>query len=359
MRRRNVLAGGGGLALGAAAGVHAPAIAQGLLKLRMVTDWPERSKGLQSSAERLAQAIHAASAGRVTIEVFPANTLVKALETFDAVSAGVADMYHSAEYYWEEKSPAFPFFTTVPFGLSADELFAWVHYGGGQELWDALSGQFNIKPLLCLNTGVQMGGWFNGPLASLGDFKGLRYRMPGQGGEVLRRLGATVVILPGGAIVQALKTGAIDASEWVGPWMDMDLGLHRVASHYYYPGFHEPGTGLTVGINRGVWDRLAPSDRRLVEDAAAAEYARGVAEFSANNAWCLRKLREEDKVKIAKFDDAVIRAFLANSRDVVAQAGKGDDLSRKIYASYLDFRTAIMDWSDIADRAYLNSRGLQ
>jgi TRAP-type mannitol/chloroaromatic compound transport system substrate-binding protein len=359
MRRRKVLAGGGALASGLVVGVSAPAIAQGLLKLKMVTDWSAESKGFQASAERLARAIHAASAGRIAIEVFPANALVKALETFDAVSAGVADLYHSAEYYWTERSLAFPFFATVPFGFSADELFAWIHYGGGQELWDALSGQFNVKPLLCLNSGVQMGGWFNGPLTSVGDFKGLRYRMPGLGGEVLRRLGATVVTLPGGDIVQALKSGAIDASEWVGPWMDMDLGLHRVASHYYYPGFHEPGTGLTIGFNRGVWDRIAPSDRRLIEHAAAAEYARGVAEFSANNAWGLRKLREEGSVKIAKFDEATIRAFLANSRDVVAQAGAGDDLSRKIYASYQDFRKAIMDWSDIADRAYLNSRALE
>jgi TRAP-type mannitol/chloroaromatic compound transport system substrate-binding protein len=357
MRRRDVLTGAGVVASSAAVSFPAPAIAQGMLKLKMVTDWPGQSVGFQSSAERLAQAIHAASDGRIAIEVFPANTLVKALETFDAVSAGVADMYHSAEYYWVERSPAFTFFATVPFGLNADELFAWVHYGGGQELWDALSGQFNIKPLLCLNSGVQMGGWFNGPLASLGDFKGLRYRMPGQGGEVLRRLGATVVTLPGGDIVQALKSGAIDASEWVGPWMDMDLGLHKVASHYYYPGFHEPGTGLSVGINRRLWGSIAASDRRLIEDAAAAEYARGVAEFSANNAWCLGKLREEGAVKIARFDDSMIRAFLANSKDVVAQAGTGDELSRKIYASYDAFRTAIMDWSDIADRAYLNSRG--
>jgi TRAP-type mannitol/chloroaromatic compound transport system substrate-binding protein len=204
-----------------------------------------------------------------------------------------------------------------------------------------------------------MGGWFNRPLASLSDFKGLRYRMPGQGGEVLRRLGATVVTLPGGEIVQALKTNAIDASEWVGPWMDMDLGLHKVSTHYYYPGFHEPGTGLSLGINRGVWDRIAASDQRLIENAAAAEYARGVAEFSANNAWSLRKLREEGAVKITKFEDPMIKAFLTHSRDVVAEAGTGDELSRKIYASYRDFRTAVMDWSDIAERAYLNSRGLE
>jgi TRAP-type mannitol/chloroaromatic compound transport system substrate-binding protein len=354
MRRRDVLAGAGLLAVSASA----PAIAQGTLKLRMVTDWPAGSPGLQSSAERLAQTISAASGGRITIQVFPANALVKALETFDAVGAGVADMYHSAEYYWEKKSAAFNFFTTVPFGFSADELFAWVQYGGGQELWDELSGQFNIKPLLCLNTGVQMGGWFNGELASLAGFKGMRYRMPGLGGEVLRRLGATVVNLPGGEIAQALKSGAIDASEWVGPWMDMDLGLHRAASHYYYPGFHEPGTGLTVGINKRLWESLATSDRRLIEDAAAAEYARGVAEFSAKNALWLRKLRDEGGVKIVKFDDSILKAFLATSRDVVAQAGSGDNLSRKIYSSYQQFQELIMGWSDISERAYLNSRGL-
>jgi TRAP-type mannitol/chloroaromatic compound transport system substrate-binding protein len=358
MKRRDILVGAGSLAVGAAVSFPAPAIAQGLLKLKMVTDWPAGSLGLQSSAERLAKTISAASSGRITIEVFPANALVKALETFDAVGAGVADMYHSAEYYWEKKSSAFNFFTTVPFGFSADELFAWVQYGGGQELWDALSGQFNIKPLLCLNTGVQMGGWFNGELTSLAGFKGLRYRMPGLGGEVLRRLGATVVNLPGGEIVQALKSGAIDASEWVGPWMDMDLGLHKAANYYYYPGFHEPGTGLTVGINKRLWDSLAVSDRRLIDDAAAAEYARGVAEFSAKNALWLRKLRDESAVKIVKFDDAILKAFLATSKDVVAHAGLGDHLSSKIYASYQHFQELIMDWSDIAERAYLNSRGL-
>jgi TRAP-type mannitol/chloroaromatic compound transport system substrate-binding protein len=358
MKRRDILVGAGSLAVGAAVSFPAPAIAQGLLKLKMVTDWPAGSLGLQSSAERLAKTISAASSGRITIEVFPANALVKALETFDAVGAGVADMYHSAEYYWEKKSSAFNFFTTVPFGFSADELFAWVQYGGAQELWDTLSGQFNIKPLLCLNTGVQMGGWFNGELTSLAGFKGLRYRMPGLGGEVLRRLGATVVNLPGGEIVQALKSGAIDASEWVGPWMDMDLGLHKAANYYYYPGFHEPGTGLTVGINKRLWESLAVSDRRLIDDAAAAEYARGVAEFSAKNALWLRKLRDESAVKIVKFDDAILKAFLATSKDVVAQAGLGDHVSRKIYASYQHFQELIMDWSDIAERAYLNSRGL-
>src|SRR6516165_11870447 len=179
MRRRDILTGAGSLATGATLSFPAPAIAQGKQQLKLVTDWPEGSPGLQSSAERLAQRISTASDGRINIEAFPPGTLVRPFETFDAVGAGVADMYHSSEYYWEKKSPTFNFFAAIPFGFTAEELFAWVKYGGGQELWDALSGQFNIKPLFCAGLGTQMGGWFNKEMTSLEAFKGLRYRLPG------------------------------------------------------------------------------------------------------------------------------------------------------------------------------------
>ena len=246
--------------------------------------------------------------------MFPAGAFVRPFETFDAVGAGVADMYHSAEYYWEKKSPAFNFFAAVPFGFTADELFAWIQYGGGQELWDALSGQFNIKPFLCCSTGTQMGGWFTREITSPEGFKGLRYRMPGLGGEVLRRLGAIVVNVPGGEIVPSLKSGAIDASEWVGPWLDMAMGLHKVAGYYYYPGFHEPGTGITLGINKRVWESFDASDRRVIEDVTAAEYARSLAEFNANNALWLRKLRDEGAVKILKFDNSMLKELYSHQQ---------------------------------------------
>jgi len=246
----------------------------------------------------------------------------------------------------------------MPFGFTADELFAWVQYGGGQELWDALSGQFNIKSLLCTSTGCQMGGWFTREITSAESFRGLRYRMPGPGAEVLRRLGAIVVMLPGGEIMPALKSGALDASEWNGPWLDMAFGLHKVADYYYYPGFHEPGTNNAVGINKGVWESLDASDRQVIEAVSACEYARSLAEFNANNSLWLRKLRDEGAVKILKFDDTLLKAFLTISKDVVAEIGSGDELSRKIYASYQQFRTSIMNWSDIAERAFLNARRL-
>ena len=308
----------------------------------MVTDWPADMPGLQTSAIRFAQTIGAATGGRIKIEVFPAGSLVRAFETFDAVGAGVADMYHSFEGYFGKKSPALHFFAAMPFGFTAEELFAWVQYGGGQELWDALSGQFNVKSLLACSTGCQMGGWFIREITSPEEFKGLRYRMAGPGAEVLRRLGAIVVTLPGGEIMPSLRSGAIDASEWIGPWLDMAIGLHKAVGYYYYPGFHEPGSGFSVGINKGVWESFDASDRQVIEAVAACEYARSLAEFNANNALSLRKLRDEGTVKILKFDDSLLKAFLEISKDVVAEIGSGDDLSKKIYASYQQFRASII-----------------
>jgi TRAP-type mannitol/chloroaromatic compound transport system substrate-binding protein len=358
MKRRDILTGAGSLATATSVSFPAPAIAQAPRQLKMVTDWPENNPGLLTSAVRFAQTIGTATGGRIKIEVFTAGTFVRPLETFDAVGAGIADLYHSYDGYFEKKSSAFHFFAAIPFGLTADELFAWLQYGGGQQLWDALMGQFNIKPLLPTSTGCQMGGWFAREMTSLESFKGLRFRMTGPGAEVLRRLGAAVLVVPGGEIMLALKSGAIDGSEWVGPWLDMALGLHQAAGYYYYPGFHEPGTGIALGINKAVWESFDTSDRRVFEAVAACEYARSLAEFNTNNALSLRKLRDEGTVKIVKFDDTMLKAFFAMSRDVVAEIGSVDELSKKIYQSYTQFRASIIDWSDIAERAFLNSRRL-
>jgi TRAP-type mannitol/chloroaromatic compound transport system substrate-binding protein len=203
-----------------------------------------------------------------------------------------------------------------------------------------------------------MGGWFTHEVTSPEGFKGLRYRMAGPGAEVLRRLGAIVVTLPGGEIMPALTSGAIDASEWIGPWLDTAIGLHKAVGYYYYPGFHEPGSGFSVGINKRVWESFDASERRLIEAVAASEYARSLAEFDANNALSLRKLRNEGTVKILNFDDSLLKAFLAISKDVVANIGSADDLSKKIYTSYQQFRGSIMDWNDVAERAFLNGRKL-
>lgn len=356
MRRRDVLA-GAGLAAAAAASFPAPAIAQGTRRLTMVTDYPD-GPGMLPSARRLAQTIATASGGRIQIEASPAGAIVRPLETFDAVQSGVADMFNSHIGYFEKKSPAFHFYSGVPFGLTANELFAWVRFGGGQELWDELSGEFDVRPLLCCSTGSQMGGWFVKEVGSPEDLKGLRYRMAGLGAEVYRRLGAIVVLVPGAEIVQALQSGAVDACEWVGPWLDTAIDLHRAAPFYYYPAWHEPGTGLALGINRRVWESFDASDQRLIEAAAAGEYAVSLAEFNTNNALAIRKLRAEGAVQFRRFDDALLRKFADISKDVVAEAGSGSDLSRKIYRSYLEFRASVRDWTDLAEGAYLDIRAM-
>ncbi|MEX0871314.1 MAG: TRAP transporter substrate-binding protein, partial [Aquisalimonadaceae bacterium] len=325
MKRRDVLA-GAGLAAVAPFSFSAPAIARGARHLTMVTDWPE-GPGVLPSARRLAQTIADASDGRIKIEVTPAGAVVRPFETFDAVQSGVADMFHSHIGYFERKAPAFHLYSGVPFGFTANELFAWVRFGGGQALWDEQCAQFNIKPLLCSSTGAQMGGWFLNEITSTEAFKGLRYRMAEPGAEVYRWLGATVVNLPGSDIVQALRSGAIDACEWLGPWLDTAMGLHEAAGYYYYPAWHEPGTALTLGISRRVWESLDTSDQRLIETAAASEYAVSLAEFNTNNALALRDLRAAGTVRIQRFDDEVLRAFAEISRDVVAEAGSGDELS--------------------------------
>ena len=324
----------------------------------MVTAGPTNSPGLQTSAERLAQSITALSDGRLKVTVYPADSLVRAFEIFDAVAAGVADMYHASDNYFESKSPALNFFSAVPYGLTADELCSWIDFGGGQALWDEVDAQFNIKPLMALNTGVQMGGWFNKEVNGPEDFKGLRYRMPGLGAEVLRRMGATVVTIPGGEIVGALKSGAIDASEWVGPWMDIALGLDKVADYYYYPGFHEPGTNVTLGINKTLWDGLTASERALIEAAARAEVTRSLAQFNAENVKALKVLRADERIKIRRFNDELIKTFGKLSKEVLADIAAKDPLTRKVYDSYMAFLAGVMDWGELSETGYRDTRRL-
>lgn len=353
-RRKFLL--GGGAAAGAAAAFPTPAISQGIRELKLVTSWPKGLAGLGASAERMGRSITDASGGRLRVKVFGAGEMVSAFEAFDAVSAGVADMYHSAEYYWEAKSPGFSFFAAVPFGFTADEMAAWIHFGGGQQLWDELSAGFGVKGLLSTNTGVQMGGWFTKEVHGPDSYKGLRYRMPGLGGEVLRRLGSVVVALPGGEIIPALKSGAIDASEWVGPWNDLVLGLHKVSKYYYYPGFHEPGTVLSTGVNKKLWDSFSGEDRKMLATVAAAEYTTSLAEFNANNARALRQLADDKSIEIRRFDDALLEALGRASEEVVAEIGHKDPMTRRIYESYIAFRGLSQRWAELAERGFLNAR---
>jgi TRAP-type mannitol/chloroaromatic compound transport system substrate-binding protein len=355
-RRRAMLLGASAIA--AAGGLPMPAIAQGIKELKLVTDWTDDMPGLRAGAERLAQSITTLSDGRLNVSVYPANALVHEFETFDAVSAGAADMYHSDDAYFQSKSSALNFFAAVPYGMTADELCSWIEFGGGRALWDEVGANFNIKPLMATNSGVQMGGWFNKEADGPEAFKGLRYRMPELGAEVLRRMGATVVTTPGGEIVSAIKSGAIDASEWFGPWMDIALGLDKAADYYYYPGFHEPGTNFTLGVNKRLWDGLSPSERTIIEAAARAEVTRSLAQFNAENAKSLKALRADGRIKIRRFNDELIRTFGELSKEVLADTAAKDPLTRKVYDSYMAFLAGVMDWGELSETGYRDTRRL-
>jgi TRAP-type mannitol/chloroaromatic compound transport system substrate-binding protein len=238
------------------------------------------------------------------------------------------------------------------------EQASWVAYGGGQELWDDVAAQFDIKPFLRASTGPQMGGWFRKEINTLDDFKGLKFRMPGLGGEVLRRLGAAVVNLPGGEIFAALQSGTIDGTEWVGPWHDLAFGFYKVAKLYYWPGWHEPGATGEVMINRKVWEGLSKTEQAMFEAAIEAEAWREYAEINARNADSLKVLVGQHGVDVRRFNDELLIEIGRVSGEVVAEVGNSDPMTRKVYDSYMDFRSKAVGWATIADQGYYNARSL-
>ncbi len=341
----------------AASALAAPAIAKDVRQLKMVTSWPKNFPGLGTAAARFAKRVEAASDGRFKIKVYAGGELVHPLKCLDAVQEGTADLYHSAEYYYQGKDKGFAFMTAVPFGFTATEMNAWIYFGGAQKLWDELSAGFGVKALPCGNTGVQMGGWFRKPVESINDLKGLKMRMPGLGGAVLNAIGATALTLAGAEIMPALQSGTIDATEWVGPWNDLAFGFYKVTKHYYYPGFHEPGSTLSAGISRKLWDSLSDADKAMFEACAQAENSYSLAEYNANNGAALNTLLNKHGVKLYEFSDEIFKAFGAASKDVLADAGNSSEMARKIYKSFMDFRKN-MGWTEISDVAYAQKRKL-
>ncbi len=311
---------------------------------------------MATSAERFARRLTKLTEGKLRIKVFGGGELVPALQSFDAVSAGTADIYHAAEYYWQAKSKAYNFFTAVPFGLTGNETFAWIHHGGGQELWDELAAGFNLKPFVAASTGVQMGGWLNKAITTLDDFKGLKFHMPGIGGEVLRHLGAAVVNLPVAEIFPALQSGAIDGTEWIGPWHDLAFGLYKVAKYYYYPGFHEPGACASMAINKKLWDGFSNEIKLAIQVAIEAEAQIQSAEFTARNLGALDKLINEHGVKLRRYSDALLMELGRVSGEVVAEIGNADPFTKRVYESFVAFRKSSIAWSKISEQGFLNAR---
>ncbi len=323
---------------------------------KMVTTWPPNFPVFQEGVERFAKNVETMSDGRLKIQVFPGGKLVPALQTFDAVSQGTVQIGHGAAYYWAGKVPAAQFMTTVPFGITAKGMNAWFYYGGGLALWDELYAPFNLKAFPAGNTGVQMGGWFNKEINSVDDLKGLKMRIPGLGGKVLSKAGGTPVLLAGGEIYTALERGTIDATEWVGPHHDERLGLYRAAKHYYFPGWHEPGTVLELIVNTKAWGELPKDLQKIVEIAAQALNLDMYSEFEAKNIQSLRELRDKYKVDIKQFPPEVLSELKRLTEETLNEEAEKDASFKKVYEAYQAFQADNDAWNSIADDAYNKAR---
>jgi len=330
-----------------------------VIRWKMVTTWPKNFPGLGSAPENFSRLVDEMSGGRLQVQVYGAGEIVPAFGVFDAVSQGVAEMGHGAGYYWTGKVPSSVFFTAVPFGFTADEASAWMHYGGGLELWREAYAPFNLIPMAGGNTGVQMAGWFNREINSMADIRGLKMRIPGLGGEVFTRLGGVSVTMPGGELYTSLQTGVIDATEWVGPYNDLAMGLHEVARYYYYPGWQEPGPVLEVIANKTAFEALPPDLQAIVETAARAINQDMLDEYTARNNRALQELVEVHGVQLRKLPDDVLVELKRASREAVAALAARDPMAGKVYASFLEFYEGVKEYHHISEQAYINARDLE
>jgi len=338
----------------AATSLAAPVYAQGKRTLTMVQSWPRGFAVLDDAASYLEKMVADMSDGSLTIDKKAPGELVGALEVFDAVSSGQADMYHSADYYFIGQHPAYAYFTAVPFGGTAQELTNWYYHGGGEQLHDELGQIFNLKGLLAGNSGSQSGGWFRKEITSADDFNGLKFRMPGLGGKVLGKLGASVQNIPGGELYQALSSGALDGLEWVGPMADERAGFQEVAKIYYAAGFHEPGSGLAASVNLDVWNDLSNQHQQILRNASMATTHIQLAETLSNNGAALARLQAQG-VKVLQFGDDVWDAFGAASAEVMDE-NMGDSLFADVRASFEASMAASSSWINKSDGYYVSQR---
>ena len=322
--------------------------------LKLATSWPAHFPIMGTGIERFAENVYRASGGTLEIKLYPKNTLVPALAVFDAASSGEIDAFHSGPYYWKGKNSAFSLFSGVPFGFTAEEINSWMYYGNGLKLWREMYARYNLYPFPGGNTNIQMGGWFRKPIRSLEDMQGLKMRIPGLGGEVYSKLGVNPVLLPAGEIYTSLERGMIDATEWVGPALDLKMGFYKVAP-YYYSGWHEPGSILEMTFNKHSWEKLSPEHRAILEMATSDLNAQMTYEFHAENIKALDTLKEYG-VKLEKYPESVIEAGKTALKEVIAEQSAASKDFAAVYEDIAAYMAQCRRWSDESLGYFLNVR---
>ncbi len=323
-------------------------------KLKLATSWPAHFPIMGTGVEDFVERVHQASGGSIEIKLYPKNTLIPALAVFDAASSGEIDIFHSGPYYWKGKNSAFSLFSGMPFGMTAQEINSWMHYGGGYELWRSMYEKYNLYPFLGGNTNIQMGGWFRKEINTLSDLQGLKMRVPGLGGEVFSKMGVNPILLPAGEIYTALERGIIDATEWVGPALDLQMGFYKVAP-YYYSGWHEPGSILELTFNHQSWKRLPQEHKTIIEMASEEMNSKMLYDFQAQNAKALVELKKLN-VELRNFPSDVIDAAKAGLAVVVAAQSASNNDFKTVYESASSFLETSKSYTDLSLKNYLNIR---
>ena len=320
---------------------------------KCVSSYPRSLDTIFGGAELLSKMVKEITGGKFIIRIYPPGEIVPALQTMDAVQNGSVEMAHTASYYFTGKSEALAFDTAVPFGLTSRQQNAWLYHGGGLELIRSVFSDFNIINFPGGNTGCQMGGWFRKEVHSVNDLKGLKMRIPGLGGKVMSALGVNVQVLGGGDIYPALERGAIDATEWVGPYDDEKLGFHKVAKNYYYPGWWEPGANLTFLVNKNAWDKLPDHYKAILESAFAYVNIDMQAKYDVQNPQALQRLLQQG-VKLRKFSDDILQQAYKINQEIMEELASKDKVYKKVYDSWKKFRGDINDWFKTAELTYVN-----
>ncbi|MBR9909934.1 MAG: ABC transporter substrate-binding protein [Gammaproteobacteria bacterium] len=323
---------------------------------KLVTTWPKNFPGLGAAPENFARYVEQMSGGRLTISVYGAGELVPALGVFDAVSSGGAEAGHGAAYYWKGKNTATPFFTSIPFGLNAQEMNGWLYYGGGMELWREIYAPFNLIPFAAGNTGVQMAGWFNREINSMADIKGLKMRIPGLGAIVWNRAGGSSINIPGGELYTSLQTGVIDATEWVGPYNDLAFGFYQVAKYYYYPGWHEPGPTLELIVNKDAYQRLPQDLQKIVEVAARAANQEMLDEYTGRNNAALQELIERHGVDVRPLPKSVLQGLKKIADQVYLEEAERNPDFKRVLQSYKAFQKSVSAYHKVSEQPYYEMR---
>ncbi|MDX1486686.1 MAG: TRAP transporter substrate-binding protein [Acidiferrobacterales bacterium] len=340
----------------ASMGIGCRAHAASARTLTMVTTWPRGAPGVGVNAQRFADRVTQLSGGRLQVRFFAGGELVPPFEALDAVQQGTADLVHSSPYYWVGKSKALHYFTGVPFGMTAIEFCSWLYFGDGQALWEAAYEPFKVLPLYAGSSGTQAGGWFNREINTVADLKGLKFRIAGLGGEVMRRLGATPVMTAPAEIAPALASGAVDGADWVGPWNDIAFGLHKFARFYYMPGFHEPGPSLEVIVSRRAYDKLSPELQAVLRCAAQATALETLSDFMFHNIETFALLEKKYGVRLRRFTPEVVTRLRQVSFQVLDELAASDALTGRIHAAYMGFLDKAKAYAPHAEQGFLVMR---